>query len=269
MCAHLPRRLEIRGQVTLTDGEAFGTTSEGSRYTWGYHMVTQWAGGRITRLEIFDADESVAARARFDELASETAELGPQNAASRLIVDASRLLWTDLNAALDRFSPDAIGLARESGPSLGLSAENREMWRDVLGSLADTYDDVRYETLAVRGDRLALLRQEFVADGYVTPALLVVETDEHDRIVRLETFAEDDLPRVVEELDRHSVDLLGDVPGGSMPRPTAELEAMMQSISAAFAARDWEWIRSRVAPDLVLDDRRRTVSSHRGSAPTP
>ena len=263
--AHLQRRLEIRGPVTLTDGEAFGTTSDGSRYSWGYHIVTQWAGGRITRLEMFDAEESVAACGRFDELASETAkpDNANDNAAARLIVDASRLLWTDLDAALDRFSTDASGVARESGPSLGLSAENREMWRDVLGSLAETYDDVRYETLAIRGDRLALLRQEFVTDGYVTPALLMVETDEHNQIVRLETFAEEDLSRAIEELDRRSFELLGDAPGGPTFGPRAELGAMVQSISGAFAARDWEWIRSRVAPGAVLEDRRSTVSSHR------
>jgi hypothetical protein len=36
-----------------------------------------------------------------------------------------------------------------------------------------------------------------------------------------------------------------------------------QPVSAAFAARDWDWIRARVAPDMALEDRRSTVSSHR------
>jgi hypothetical protein len=34
-------------------------------------------------------------------------------------------------------------------------------------------------------------------------------------------------------------------------------------VSDAFAARDWNWIRTRVAADVVLEDRRSTVSSHR------
>ncbi len=343
---HIPRRVEVRGSTTLVDGEALGTTSEGSTYTWGYLMVTHWTAGLIRRLEMFDVADAASARARFGELAVDrptptvdnaavrvnerfgwlaghgrveeartllapdllaidrrpgvaapdmvgpdarlenlaavvevfggidttyvavrgerlmllawtistgdafavsgydvteiddsgricrivtfaedqlaeamreldarydeirTELLGPHertpdpdNAAVRLLMQTSRLIWTDLDAALDHFAPNAFGLARESGPSLGLSAENHAMWHDVLSSLAATYDDVRYEPLAVRGEFLALLRQEFIADGYVTPTLLLVELTDDELIARLDTFAEADLAGAMTALD--------------------------------------------------------------------
>ena len=116
----------------------------------------------------------------------------------RLLRSASHLLWTDLEAALGHFGANVVGLARDLGDA---AAESPDAWLAVLSSLASTYDDVRFEALAVRGERLALLRQEFVADGFVTPALLLVELDEAELIVRLETFAEDDLATAVDTLE--------------------------------------------------------------------
>ena len=55
----------------------------------------------------------------------------------------------------------------------------------------------------------------------------------------------------------------GSRPGAAAPAAPTTPAALAQPVSEAFAARDWEWIRGRVTSDVVLEDRRSTVSSHR------
>ncbi|MEP6623712.1 MAG: nuclear transport factor 2 family protein, partial [Acidimicrobiia bacterium] len=233
-----------------------GTTPEGNRYSWSMYQVTLMdEQGRLGRFELFADDQWTEAVERFEQLAAETASIEPvssdprspepDNAAVRLLIGASRLLWTDIEAALGHFADDAVGVARESGPSLMLTAENRAMWRDVLTSLAATYDAVRFEPLAVRGERLALLRQEFSTDGYVTPALDVVELDADQRIVRLETYDEADLATVLASLNARQRELDGTAPTAEH-RALAGIDAMNR--------RDWAAFAELLTPDLVAID---------------
>ncbi len=75
-------------------------------------------------------------------------------------------------------------------------------------------------------------------------------------IIRNELFPEDRWDDAVALFDEWSSEA-EDFPSPAAPSP-AEL---IDSISDAFAARDWDWIRSRTAPDIKLEDRRSTVSS--------
>ena len=219
-------KVTTRGRCGLSLLPFSATTPEGSRYSWSMVQVTRMgADGRIAEFELFDIEQWDDAVDRFEQWTAAAASTepvdsrtpDPENTATHLVQHASRLLWTDFDAALEHFAPDVVGYARESGPTAGASAEEPARWLDVLTSLVTTYDDVRFEPLAVRGDRLALFRQEFVANGFVTPALLVVELDEHERISRLETFGDDDLASAVAlldsrraELDRRHTDVLAD-----------------------------------------------------------
>jgi len=72
-------------------------------------------------------------------------------------------------------------------------------------------------------------------------------------------FDEDDLATALDELEHRAITNLA----STNARPAS----LAQPVSAAFAARDWDWIRARVAPDVALEDRRSTVSSHRAVGP--
>ncbi|MGZ6907450.1 MAG: nuclear transport factor 2 family protein [Acidimicrobiia bacterium] len=209
----------IEGNVAITKVPFFGTTPEGNRYEWSYVQVAVGDpdAGLALAFDFFDDEQWEEAVARFRELvAGDSARTGdprtpePDNAAVRLIVDAAPLLWTDLDAALARFAPDASGVARESGIVTGLTIDDRGGWRELLASLAATYDELHVEPLAVRGDRLALLRQEFLADGYLTDGILLVELDDRGLICALRSFDESDLADAVEMLEAQYAELQGD-----------------------------------------------------------
>ncbi len=76
------------------------------------------------------------------------------------------------------------------------------------------------------------------------------------RIVRCEYFPEDRWDDALALFDDWSSE------SEELPSPAAQSPAeLIASISAAFEARDWDWIRSRTAPGIQLEDRRSTVSS--------
>ena len=171
----------------------------------------------------------------------------PENAATRTIVASAPLIWTDLEAALDRFAPDATGAARQSGITRGLTAADRAEWRDILGSMAATYDGYAVEPLAVRGDRLALLRQEFTADGYVTDGVLLVELDERGSIFWLQSFDIADLPDAVDVLEARCAALQGDA--------YTDAERNWVRAMAAWRRGDWDAFTETMQPDFVRTDR--------------
>jgi class 3 adenylate cyclase/tetratricopeptide (TPR) repeat protein len=184
---------------------------------------------------------------------------GPSNAAVRKLREAAALLWTDFEAALELLAPDAVGVARESGPSRGLDAVNSAMWRDVLGSLVATYDTVRFEPLELRGEHLALLRQEFSADGYVTPVLLLLEIDGDERIVGLRTFDLDDFADAVALLDARQVELearTGGLGDGRADNAAARTMVHWYAVHRADATT----ADALTTDDIAMADRRRGVS---------
>jgi class 3 adenylate cyclase/tetratricopeptide (TPR) repeat protein/type II secretory pathway predicted ATPase ExeA len=211
------RVLLVEGDALLTFAEGHHITPEGSDYAWVSCIVFQvGADDLIHRAEYFDESDMETAVERLHELGgAATARLerptpAVENAATRLIARASSLMWTDLEGTLDLFAPDAAGAARESGPSRDLVATNREMWRDVVSSFVHTYDEVHFTPLAVRGERVALLRQEFVVDGYASLNLTVLAIDEQERIARIETFGDDDVVASLAALEAWHLESLGD-----------------------------------------------------------
>ena len=133
------------------------------------------AHGRIVREADFDDEQMDEARAELDERyrvgAGDASSDGPTvtNRAAEVLIRAGALLMTDLEAALDLFADDAESENRQTGPLHGIAASTRDGWRTALASWAATYDTLGFEPVAVRGERVALLRYEFAADGFVTP----------------------------------------------------------------------------------------------------
>ena len=81
---------------------------------------------------------------------------------------------------------------------------------------------------------------------------MVSEYTPDGRIMRSEYFPEDRWDDAVALFDEWSAET-----DAAIPAPVA----MLELVSAAFAARDWDWIRSRTSPAIELEDRRSTVSS--------
>ncbi len=244
---HLPRWLEIRGHVTLTDGEASGTTSDGSRYSWGYHMVTQWAGGRITRLEIFDATEPARARARFEELAGEEPPVAASPATPAQQVSAA-FAARDWEWIRDQIAPDAVLEDRRSTVS-----SHRAFGADAVVDLFRGWADVGFQTLediplASRGNRLVLRRRVYRTEtGFEIETLVVIEFRVDRKMVAITLFDVDAMVPALDELE------LRYARSGAMSRP--ERSALV--VCAALNHRRWSEFDAILASDVEVVDHRR------------
>jgi ketosteroid isomerase-like protein len=168
----------------------------------------------------------------------------PDNPAVQAMVRLGRLAWTDLDAASELFAPDASGTTHQTGPMAGSSAFGRDGWRNVVASFVETYDEVHFEPRAVRGQRLALLRFEFVSDGFESAALVVVRLDGAALIDHIETYDEADLARALVDLNARY----------RSSGEAAEAELDMLDAIDAMNRRDWDALTTLLDPDLVAVD---------------
>ena len=220
--------------------------------------------GRIVREADFDDEQIGEALAELDEryrVGAGDDAAGPAtvaNRATQVLTRAGELLMTELEAALDLFAEDAESENRQAGPLHGITASTRDGWRTALGSWATTYDTVRFEPVAVRGEQVAALRYEFATHGFVTRALCVVELDAQGSVRRLVNFDAEALDAALDELDERY--LAGE--GAEHEYPVRRLG----DFRTAQAALDWTRSRSwwRTTSGSSTTDRwgsRRTTGS--------
>jgi hypothetical protein len=170
--------------------------------------------GRVTRLEVIDADHDAEALARFDELTAEPAATAPiENAATRCVVLVI--------AAWEARDWERVA-ARHAPPFRMMDHRKLMRWELDRSAQLETLrvlfempsSRLTSQPLATRGDRLALHRWRVEASGdafghdfgpSAFEFLQVIEVDDHGDAVTVVAFDPDDLDAAYAELDaRHA-----------------------------------------------------------------
>jgi len=198
--------------VSTYRGTADGSDFENPTVFVGSH------DGRVLRgWEQFDLEQLDAALVRYAELAAECPARGFENAATRA----------------------GVRLAAEPSDAVRITDRRREQ--------APASSSVpRRDTLATRGDRLALTRVR-PARGEGPSWLELVEADAGGEATTLTLFDDDDVDAAFAELDAR-YDRGEAAPYGH--------GAMTRAFRSALAARDWDALSTVLAPDLVVRDHR-------------
>ncbi len=251
----LPRKVELRGPVTLWAIDASGTTADGGAVEWGTYTVSPIdPTGVVSSMEMFDEDDFPAALARLDELGA-AYPVDPRHPRAENTVTRAMTRLVEL-ANLRDFERAgeliADGIIRDDRRRLvsAPTATGRDEYLDSVRAIFEAgYSDLTFAPVAVRGDRLALCRGAFrTGDGNESEFLQLEETDASGRFVRMVNFDEDAIADAVEELDASYIAGEG--------RPFAHT---LQTMGAGFAAtnrRDWEGLPALYAPDFALVDHR-------------
>jgi class 3 adenylate cyclase/ketosteroid isomerase-like protein/tetratricopeptide (TPR) repeat protein len=258
----------VQGDVMFTMARILGTTPDGNRSDWSsvQVMVGDPETGRAMAVELFDDDQWDEAVARVRELlptepvatagddteraldrldALERASSAPDNEAVRLIRRATELMDLDRDAALGLFTADVRTESRETGTQRGTTRVDGLGWGDVLASLVETYPTGHsMQSIATRGERLALTRHEFDADGFVSRVLVLVEVSPTHLVQGLFSYDDSDLARALVDLNERYRTI-----GGATP-------AVLDALAAidALNRRDWDALTAVLDPDLVAID---------------
>jgi hypothetical protein len=110
----------------------------------------------------------------------------------------------------------------------------------------------RSEPIATRGERLALFQVRFSGEAgadapIVAEHLSILEHDDTERVAAVFAFDPSDVDGAYQTLDaRYDAGEAATVPHAQMTR----------DFRRAFAARDWDALATRLAPDLVVHDHR-------------
>ena len=227
----------------------YGTTDHGSTLEWEVLGAGALSDGKLCRLELFDPANLDAALARaleYSGAGSSDREL--QNAATRTIKRSGELIQARDRDAYERLaSPEIVfedirpGLQTESH---GLA----ELMEQVDALISVGVFDINFETLAIRGDSLALSQITF-AGTFEVQLLSLNEVDDHGRI----TYAAflDDLDAAYDELDRRYLEQMGN----------PEVGVLTARMVSAANRQDWSAFREVLSPDLVVTDRRVGIAS--------
>jgi ketosteroid isomerase-like protein len=212
-------------------------------------MVSIVAGGRITRMELFEPEDVAAALARFEELRPDPLRI-PPNAATRAFdrrLEASRAGdWEALEALCAPtlvFDDRRRGLRTMGGRDMFI-AHNRHIFSRGAR--------LAHRVLATSGDRLALQHHDWKAadDGppFEIEALGLIEVDAEGRMVAVIVFDPGDRRAASAELlDRYARS------DAARCIPDAVFEAFR-----AINDRDLDRLRATLHADLVYHDHRRT-----------
>ena len=174
---------------------------------------------------------------------------GLENAALRSFTDlVARLFTPDREALLARLAPEFSAEDRRSVVSDQMTT--RDAWVDLVLEGLEVFDAIAIdEVIALRGDRLALVRSRWVGtDGFDVPYLGVGEVDADGRPCALVTFDPDDLVAAVEELEARYF-------AGEGARYAAQVRSGSAHSTALFA-RDWDALGATMAENFVAVDHR-------------
>ncbi|WP_256389945.1 BTAD domain-containing putative transcriptional regulator [Mycobacterium sp. 1164966.3] len=226
----------------------YGTSEEGLDVEFrGINVVTV-EGDLTNRIEIFDETDLDAAIARFEELSGSVHRL--VNAASqrgeRYLACIASGEWEAMAEMLsETFSTDDRRRVVGAGIRHGRDAHVADM--RVIANLSSM--DMASAVVAIRGERLALLRAKFSglakSEAFLTEVLVIVETGPGGQIVGIVTFDLGDFDAAVEELEARY--LAGEASA------YAHTWSVMKD---GFAATNRHEL-TQIAPDCVSIDHRR------------
>ncbi len=247
------RSVQVDGPAVLALHYAETATEVRSRYEReALYVLRVDAEGLIDRWEVFAPDRYADALARLHELGAPSRGPVVENAASRTIRRALALLnaqdWDGL-AELDAVAEHVVRLDRRklvAAPPL----EGAEAYGVNAVGFLDVFDTVDAETVAVRGERLALVRLHCGREpDFVLRLLCLYELDEHGRIAWEADFDDDDLAAALRELDDRYVAGEG--------APHERVLRIGRAFGDANDRRDFGAMRSMLANDFVMADRTR------------
>jgi hypothetical protein len=171
--------------------------------TWHVLTITEVRDGLVSRIEHFDGDDLDAATARYRDLERQEERGHFTNTAWELglLADAT-LRQGDREGAKELFASEFVGVWHHRAADGGVVETTRDDYLAVSAEIgmADIHDRTT-ELLAIRGDRLALVRATNVYAAARTVAYVILESDDH-QLTRLDRFDEDQRTEAIEEFDR-------------------------------------------------------------------
>ena len=217
--------------------------------------VVRVAEGAVVSHEVFAIEDFDAADARLQELGAPPA-IGPDlsNRVTRFVLDGLAVCNAapgEVRAFLettvtDETFPDVERQDRRRVVSMPEVADAAG-WAENLASIYDVFDRVEAEPVAIRGERLAVMRVRCVREpDFEARMVNLYEFDEHDHLVLEIDFDEDDLVAAVGELDRRYY--FGEGAGH---------QRVLQAVgeyAAASISGDFDRMRDRLADDFVVLD---------------
>lgn len=188
----------------VIDHTVQGHSDKGFPFDYRELVLVTVDGDRTDRFEMFDADNLDAAFARLDELSQAPLI---ENAATRfwtVVVDAFN--GRDVETVLSLLSVDGCLEDRRSGLRGSFRGLERRRAVEAMFTTAPAGWRIEVEPVAVRGSRLALMRQRYrdsaTDDGQIVVEILTV-TEMRDNTVVHDTvdFDADGLTSAIEELE--------------------------------------------------------------------
>ena len=182
-----------------------GSTPEGSRYEWHYRGVGRLSPeGLLTQMELFGEDQWAEALALFDEWSDRrrppSTAPAVANTATRTFDRVLAKCRVDDDRLEDETTDDIVRMSRRRIVSSPETRGRAAYYRNVRSISADY--NIEQMPLAVRGDRLAVIRLECTTpDGYQSVFVGLTETDATGRICYQVSWDEEDLPLVLDELE--------------------------------------------------------------------
>lgn len=194
--------------------------------------------GQIRTIELFAPDQLDDALARFDELGEVSASAPThrlQNAAT-LIGNrrVALLLAGDLDGLDELTAPDFVQDDRRT--MMRNVATAADAIHPVAGLFAEAKSEIDAETLATRGERLALVRVRFEIDGFEIDFLAVEALDEHHRQARTILFDVDALGPALDQLNRLFLEGEGGPHDDHLSRWFTMMSALNRGDTAEFAS---------------------------------
>ena len=170
--------------------------------------VTAVRDGQVHGIELFATEQLDEALATFDEL-SEVPASAPvirlENAATRLGNRRAALLLAGDIEGLDHLT--ASGFVHDDRRTLMHTlATASDAHAGVVRLLTEATSEIRADTLATRGELLALVRVRFEIDGFEIDFLAVEALDEQHRQARTVLFDVDELGPAFDELNRQFIE---------------------------------------------------------------
>ena len=245
------RYLAVDDTVTIAEGagRAESAGADGGPYEITRLVLTKVRPetGLVERIEMFAPEQLADALARFDQLADAARGIG--NTASRTWMALNDVIVShDYDAGAELLAESCV--LHDLRPGLANRIEGRAGAIDQSKSIGRLgVQRVDNEVLAVRGDRVALLRGLFVGEQFETPALFVAEVDESGRGTLSFCFNPEQLEDALVSLEERFL-------AGEGATHASWLRRTMPSVLIAHSRRDWAALRAAYADDLTMVDHR-------------
>jgi class 3 adenylate cyclase len=248
-------------RAVLASSMHHGVTSDGTDYVWQHASVECFDGdGKVVANHSFAIEQWDEALAVFDEWSRDPspapAPVDPRTPTvdNDCVRVHERLVWllaqpddASITAGVDLLAPGIVQIDRRPGVAAP-DMVGRDARLENLAAVAATFGGLDVEPLAVRGERLALMRWTITADGgFTVTGYDVNELDDDGRIGAVTTFAEDQLGDAVDLLEARHAELAGD---GYPPVEHNAAEAL-----AAWRRDDLDAFAATHAPGFTFDDR--------------